>query len=76
MEAYYWTQFSVLAIFCALMEFQKFTQKEKTQMPSSFLNFRNNYLFVYSLTSTARRERVVDVGGEDDQDGDENEWEE
>jgi len=49
MEAYYWTQFSVLAVFCALMEFQKFTQKEKTQMPSSFLNFRNNYLFVYSL---------------------------
>lgn len=49
MEAYYWTQFSILAVFCTLMEFQKFTQKDKTQMPSSFVSFRNNYLFVYSL---------------------------
>ena len=29
MEGYYWTQFGVLAVLCTVMEFQKFTQKEK-----------------------------------------------
>eukprot|EP00217_Crustomastix_stigmatica_P016284 CAMPEP_0183799658 /NCGR_PEP_ID=MMETSP0803_2-20130417/22369_1 /TAXON_ID=195967 /ORGANISM="Crustomastix stigmata, Strain CCMP3273" /LENGTH=450 /DNA_ID=CAMNT_0026044363 /DNA_START=30 /DNA_END=1379 /DNA_ORIENTATION=- len=49
MDGYYYGQFCVLALACAVLEFRNVTQKDKVAMPTSFTSFRNNYLLVFSL---------------------------
>ena len=48
-QAYYWVQFGLIAIGCAMLEMQKMGTKERVSMPQTFISFRNGYLFVYSL---------------------------
>ena len=48
-QAYYWVQFGLIAIACAMLEMQKMGTKERVSMPQNFISFRNWYLFVYSL---------------------------
>ena len=48
-QGYYWIQFGLIAIACAMLEMQKMGQKERVAMPQNFISFRNGYLFVYSL---------------------------
>jgi len=48
-QGYYWIQFGLIAVVCAMLEMQKMGTREKVTMPQNFMAFRNSYLFVYSL---------------------------